>query len=197
MHQPYKDILDEITSLISSIHNDWMGEYNSFPSDCASYPRADEHCSCVAKPLWWDENGVPRFALHHPHHCPDIYAEEVCLLLVSCQNCEKEFQVQMSWNATAHLRGIAALMRMGIAVDIPAAAEVVKSSLAYQIAGRGPHYGDPPHHDGCLVGNTMNVWDLRVLEFWRRGEGVITYVRVPELEIALPDLSSTERLGPS
>lgn len=58
-------------------------------------------------------------------------------------------------------------------------------SIAYPI-----HYGDPPRHDvigdeGCFTGASMNVYDLRVLQFWARDHS--EWKRKPELEIELPD----------
>lgn len=51
--------------------------------------------AAATKPKWWDENGTPRFAGHHPKLSPNIYVREVVLLLISCQSCDREFRVQM------------------------------------------------------------------------------------------------------
>lgn len=199
MHQPYQDILDEITQWIRDAHSSYEDTRSSFPSDCASAGpdgrRTSEFCTCVAKPLWWDANGVPRFAAHTPLLCPDIGATEVILMQIACQNCAKEFAVQMSWDRMDALKRFQPQRHMMTNEDFER--QVVTSSLSYQIAGRGPHYGDPPYHPSCQAGNTMNVWDLRILEFWRRTEKTIEYVRIPELEVPLPDLTVTERVGPS
>jgi hypothetical protein len=55
-------------------------------------------------PTWWDENGVPRYAPHHPWLCADIYADEVALLRISCQACDHEFLVQMSRGSSEQFR---------------------------------------------------------------------------------------------
>lgn len=130
-------------------------------------------------PQWWDENGAPRFVAHGTHYCPDIYANEIVLLEIACQRCERRQLVQMSSSQMDEIR--ARMMQR----------EFV--SLAKQVEAGAIHYGDPPHHNDsrgewCHAGCTMNCYDLRVIEFWRR---VLTddWERVPALEIALPDLA--------
>jgi hypothetical protein len=127
-------------------------------------------------PQWWDENGVPRFVAHDPHYCPNIYANEVVLLEIACQRCERRQPVQMCSSSFDEVR--ARMMNRAF------------TSLATQIETGVIHYGDPPHHHHerggfCHAGCTMNCYDLRVIEFWRRDTG--DWTRVPELEIALPD----------
>jgi hypothetical protein len=46
-------------------------------------------------PLWYDQNGVPRYAPFHPKYCPNIYADKVALLRIACQNCGVIFFVEM------------------------------------------------------------------------------------------------------
>lgn len=211
MRHPYNDITDEITRLLREKHRLHGEGWGGLPAGCTGGgSTSNDDCRCVAKPLWWDEFGVPRFAPHSPLLCPVIGATEVALILVACQSCAREFPVQMSWDRT---RG-AKMLAFRTAQETPAselkpdiqrvdaiAKDLVRNipmtSLAYQIAGKGPHYGDPPYHDGCRAGNTMNVWDLRVLEFWRRREGSLEYIRIPELEVPLPDMTDVERVGPS
>lgn len=140
-------------------------------------------------PLWWDENGVPRFAEHHPRHCPDIYADEVALLRVACQECAREFLVQMSIGryevVVAEMRHFQALPE-GVERDENAR----DFSLAGQVRSGAIHYGDPPRHDtstDCIAGDTMNVNDLAIVEFWRlsKDPGRWEWERVAELEIGL------------
>jgi hypothetical protein len=120
-------------------------------------------------PLWWDSNGVPRFRRHHPDLASDIYANEVVLLRIACQRCLHEQLVQMTCNDEW--------------------ANKTPRTLADTVRDGTIHYGDPPHHDDqgdfCHAGCTMNVWDLRIEEFWVRKDW--DWVRVPELEIVLPD----------
>ncbi len=131
-------------------------------------------------PRWFDEHGVPRFCDHHPSSCPDIYATEVALVLISCQRCGLKLPVQMS-------RGPGDVLRH----DRITLTELVKDGTI--------HYGDPPAHedrgDYCHAGCTMNCWDLRVIEFWcRSGSLGFEWARVPELEIELPDARDPERV---
>jgi hypothetical protein len=47
-------------------------------------------------PLWYDENGVPRYCAFHPSHLANIYAGEAALVLIECQGCRTEFWVAFS-----------------------------------------------------------------------------------------------------
>ncbi len=140
-------------------------------------------------PLWWDGNGTPRFATHHPDRCPDIYAVEVALLRVSCQECAREFLVQMS--LSKHY-----VMMAQFAYFKPMPEGVERDdrdfSLSGQVRSGAINYGDPPRHDGedCIAGDTMNVYDLAVVEFWRMNRTTgFEWTRVPELEIELAKVS--------
>jgi len=140
-------------------------------------------------PLWWDQHGVPRFRPHHPDLAADIYADEVVLLRIACQRCLGEQRVQMTWSAMDAVRWSIrvewAALRNGEIFDQSKA----RHTLADAVRDGTIHYGDPPHHDDggefCHAGCTMNVWDLKVEEFWTRPE--LDWVRVPELEVLLPD----------
>ena len=50
------------------------------------------------EPTWWDSNGCPRYGEFNPELSLDIYADEVILLLISCQSCRKEFKVEMHFS---------------------------------------------------------------------------------------------------
>lgn len=147
---------------------------------------------------WWDENGVPRFAPHHPNHCPDIYATEVVLLLIACQACLRPFRVQMSWSMSGAFLGrvkaaSAVKSATGIELDIAKMPALDKSSLAGQVRDGIIHYGDPPHHE--CSGVSMNCHDVRVLEFWSRNRpvtGAHDWMRIADLEIQLPDADEIE-----
>lgn len=109
-------------------------------------------------PKWWDEFAVPRYCDFHPREAANIYADEAALLLIECQACEREFHVCMSG------RG---------------AGEAIKDGSI--------HYGDPPNVECCYSGPTMNVRDVRVLEYWKRDAfGDRQWVRDADLEIELP-----------
>lgn len=104
------------------------------------------------QPVWYDQNGTPRYDKFHPDYCPDIYSNNVALLLIACQSCGQKFHVEMhtsyfGFNST----------------NLPSKW----------------HYGDPPIH-GC-AGDTMNCDDLAVLEFWQR-KGIGNWRRNKKLE---------------
>lgn len=140
-------------------------------------------------PLWWDENGVPRFRPHHPDLSADIYANEVVLLRIACQFCLHEQLVQMTWSSMQAVRFRIhvewAALSKGDTVD----KDTPIRTLADSVRDGSIHYGDPPHHDDdrgefCHAGCTMNVYDLAIEEFWVRKD---SWERVPELEGLLPD----------
>lgn len=96
-------------------------------------------------PKWWDENGAPRYDEFHPDYCPDIYAHTVILLRISCQNCGRQFDVEMSASAFSELNP------------------------------RTAHYGDPPAHNctgdsmNCEDLAVLQVWRrLTSLKEWKR-----------------------------
>ena len=154
-------------------------------------------------PLWWDEHGVPRFRAHHPKLSPDIYANEVVLLRIACQCCLHEQLVQRTWGSGQAIRWLIhvewAALSKGEAVDKSRSVR----TLADAVRDGSIHYGDPPHHDDdrgefCHAGCTMNVYDLKIEEFWARKDPPDSgWARVPALEILLPDgkLKAEGRLG--
>lgn len=91
---------------------------------------------------------------------------------VRCQSCAQSFHVEMHTDLT----------------DLYCA----NTTLADRIRNKIIHYGDPPFHldpsdpsYGC-TGNSMNVYDVRVLEYWgRQGH---EWVRNPDLEIEIEGL---------
>lgn len=112
------------------------------------------------EPLWYDTHGVPRYDKFHPDLCPNIYADEVILLEIECQRCGKKFFVEANWAAlTFDITG----------KRIPS---IKKRMMQWKRNGKKSdgwsalHWGDPPFH-GC-VGDTMNCFDLRIVEFWKR-----------------------------
>lgn len=126
------------------------------------------------EPKWHDCHGVPYYDEFRPDDVPDIYADRAVLYLISCQACGKEFQVvaqEYSGNQFAPTRRC---QRLETADDLLML-----------------HFGDPPRHDCPGAGNSMNCWDLRVLQYWRREN--FKWIRVPEMEIDLPDLHDEER----
>jgi hypothetical protein len=132
-------------------------------------------------PSWWDTNGVPRYGAFDPRKT-SVYAHEVALLKVCCQECRREFAVALFYD-----------------LDEPG------RLLFEEIQRSSVHYGDPPRplgegkwgtdSDGtpmegcCLSGPTMNSVPRQVLEYWHRGADTeYGWVRDPTYELSLkPD----------
>ena len=124
-------------------------------------------------PKWWDERAVPRYCEFSPSEVADIYATEVALVEIDCQNCGATFRVCFSWrreetgwneNGTPWCR-----------LREPMTLEQVEFL----------HYGDPPNSGCCGAGASMNSEPRHVLEFWRRRDFAWEWDRVRELEINL------------
>jgi len=113
------------------------------------------------EPKWFDENAVPRYCEFSPNQVSCIYAREVVLAEVACQNCRKPFLVAFSVSTFDFVCG---------------------ESLANAVGKRQLHYGDPPNVSCCASGPAMTSDVLRIVEFWKLGSD-LEWRRVPELEI--------------
>jgi len=130
------------------------------------------------EPLWWDEEGVPRYCEFAPNETNNIYADQAILLLIACQGCRKEFKVCMSQaRYRAYINASERLGRNDLTDE-----DIKDYTLKEFVRSKRIHYGDPPN-TGCCGGTTMNCIDLKVLEFWERPN--FDWVRVPELEIEI------------
>ena len=111
------------------------------------------------KPSWYDQNGTPRYDRFTPEACPNIYSNQVVLLRIACQQCGREFLVEMH----------AELFR-----ELP-------KKLHY---GDPPSHGGAD----CIGGDTMNCNDIEVVEVWYRGRSTdFEWKRKPELEGPIDD----------
>lgn len=100
-------------------------------------------------PLWWDDQGVPRYDGFTPQQC-GIYDDYIAYCLIRCQACMQTFQV-----ANAKRRITSSDLPMG-------------TLLSWE-------YGDPPAHDsreghGRCSGMTMNSILVQIIEFWEHGD---------------------------
>jgi hypothetical protein len=116
------------------------------------------------EPLWFDENGTPRYDKFDPHMVSNIYASSAALTWIGCQRC--------GWKCAVAITS---------AFGEPRLHKAIKAETL--------HYGDPPWHEdesgeGC-VGCTMNCEDEVVLQYWER-EPWGGWVRNKELERLLP-----------
>ena len=107
-------------------------------------------------PAWWDEHGVPRYGAFEPGLQADLYAEEVALLAIECQNCGHAFEVCVSGCAASDRNVL--LFKSGHAIE----------SLADLITTQHIRYGDPPNVGCCPSGPTMASVPRRVLQYWKR-----------------------------
>jgi len=126
------------------------------------------------EPKWYDCHGVPRYDVFNPRLSPNIYAEEIILLEISCQDCRQKFLVEMNWSVmemvyNRHTESFSTIMRQWM------------DDKDRHEHWPPFHYGDPPAH-GC-VGDTMNCFDLRIVEFWVK-DG-FNKVRKTEWEVEL------------
>lgn len=94
----------------------------------------------LGEPLWWDDQGVPRYVPFHPGVIDVMRV--VALMEIRCQECHKVFKVASAWNNTSCI------------MPTPESA----GSLTY---------GDPPFVMCCRAGYTMCSEELRILEMWQ------------------------------
>ena len=116
------------------------------------------------QPKWFDCHGVPRYDDFHPSLSPNIYADEVVLMRIACQNCGRDFLVELNFS------------KMDVVFRATPLKERIESKLI--------HYGDPPNDDCCDSGPTMNCDDLEIVEYWSR-KGVLEWKRDKKFEIRL------------
>lgn len=120
------------------------------------------------EPIYWDDNGVPRYEPFSPEDL-GVYDDIAIYYRIACQNCRKEFHVASSSNTTDRLIN-------GSLANI--SFEKMKPNIKRMVEHL--HYGDPPRHN--CVGDTMNVFDMEVLEAWEQYSNNFEWVRHPELE---------------
>lgn len=104
-------------------------------------------------PIWWDENGVPRYAPFHPSML-GVYDQFAILAEIACQSCP-------------------ALLLVGkgsTCLETQALPELVAGFI----------YGDPPRHNCPGAGETMSSEEVRVVEAWEKER--FEWVRRPEME---------------
>ena len=128
------------------------------------------------EPTWYDCYGVPRYGEFEPSLSPNIYAQEILLVQISCQYCRQKFLVEFNWDRMQeifkgrHFEAFSTVVKKWL--------EDEKNKDHYPPV----HYGDPPAH-GC-VGDTMNCYDLKIVQFWKKEEH-FKWVRKPEFEVEM------------
>ena len=153
-------------------------------------------------PRWFDENATPRWDDFNPYSVADIYADQVALMLISCQSCDTMFDVafsardnQYDWEPEAGWKDAEFDVQRGEtrADDIVSCRMVFRPqpSLADLAASGRLHYGDPPNVGCCAAGPTENSVPREILEFWQRNRDPATvaaqaWVRRHDLEGPVP-----------
>jgi len=130
------------------------------------------------EPIWFDEQGVPRWCEFHPSKANNPYADEVALLEIECQECRRRYKVAVSWS-----------LAFAMIENAGKAGAATFDQLKANRPSLHPHnlcWGDPPCWE-CSAGYCMSCFERRVLEFWQRGEGVREWKRLPECEIRLDE----------
>lgn len=107
--------------------------------------------SKLGVPKWWDEAGVPRYDDFTPHHRASVYADQVALMDIECQNCGTKFNVCLSWSELDRVKE-----------NSPSLVDLIQTKEI--------HYGDPPNNGCCMPGPTMNSVPIQVIEFWARNK---------------------------
>lgn len=114
------------------------------------------------EPIWFDQNGVPRFESFHPQML-GVYTKYALYATIACQSCGKRFNVGCGYNAYDFLY------------------DGTIQHYELDKLAKNFHYGDPPPH-GCM-GDTMNCEDIETLQVYELNlDDGYNWVRVPELE---------------
>lgn len=98
----------------------------------------------ASRPLWFDENAVPRYCAFEPQESVSVYVSEIALAKIACQACHREFRVAIS------------------RVNFP------EKTIAEAIMDGTIEYGDPPNISCCAAGPTMTSETIAILEYWKR-----------------------------
>lgn len=121
----------------------------------------------LGAPLWWDEEGVPRYEEFEPRLCSNIYAAFAALLEIRCQGCRRVFPVASTWRVDF-------LNLDHVVWDENGKNAKPKGGLPKEGDAGEFGYGDAPWHDfdggfdGQCSGTTMTTDTVRVLQFWHR-----------------------------
>jgi hypothetical protein len=132
-----------------------MGPWFSVLTDM--YPKYEDILSLAERagagePLWFDENGVPRYAAFHPDLL-GVYDSYAVLAEVTCASCRKVMPVGLG-RPKLVIGPNATLVRH----DLSSVVSLVEA------------WGDPPRHDRRCAGETMSVERVDVLQAWEQGD---------------------------
>jgi hypothetical protein len=130
---------------------------------------ADIRALTDVEPIWFDHNGVPRYAPFHPRLL-GVYDCFAVLAEIECQSCGRHLLIgEGRPKRSIHFFH-----------DDP---EVIE----YSLAALAQHFvfGDPPRHDCPGAGETMACIERRIVEAWERQSD--KWVRRNDFEIVFGD----------
>lgn len=110
----------------------------------------DDILSRLGSPIWWDDNGTPRYDSFHPRYMMP-YADEAALFKVACQRCDMVYTVATYYYRLDYADG--------------------GKSLSERLKKYGElGYGDPPDplEQCCASGYCTTTVFKEVLELWSR-----------------------------
>lgn len=115
------------------------------------------------EPLWFDSNGVPRYAPFTPELL-GVYARFAILVEIQCQACDARILVGDHWSH----------------VEMGDVTNPYVNTWQTVLPNQQYHYGDPPWHQCPGAGESMNSIPLSVVEAWERESW--DWTRVPAYE---------------
>ena len=110
----------------------------------------------AGEPIWYDQNGVPRYVPFHPRDGVGVYVNHAAYMKIACQACKREFYVASEFGDDSLDFGNQPMLPQNPTLPIDSCWDAVGSF----------HYGDPPCH-GC-IGDSMNSVPLEIIQFWFR-----------------------------
>lgn len=125
-------------------------------------------------PEWFDECAVPRYGLFNPSRVANVYAREAALVRIYCRNCGTLFRAAFSG---------------------PNASPVPSVPITELIAAGQLCYGDPPNTRCCAKGMFTGSVAEKVLEYWRKENARVGWVRDRTFEINLMPLMRRPHAG--
>lgn len=126
----------------------------------------------LGKPLWYDDNGCPRYEFFKPEML-GVYDDIAVYFRLKCQACDFTEDVVVSSDK---------MQRYDRFKDKWFTPE---EAIEWY---KTPHYGDPPIH--YCTGDTMNSEAIEILQFWIKPTGKFGWERLKEFEGKIKTLDS-------
>jgi DNA-directed RNA polymerase subunit RPC12/RpoP len=129
-------------------------------------------------PVWYDENGAPRYEPFKPELCSNPAADEIMLIEIECQECSHRFIVECTYSRYHFL------VKRPMMVPLKPFSELIGNNPKYV-----PCYGDPPFHgqdqagyikENCRGGSTMSSRNIRAVGLWKRVQYKWVKIHIPQ-----------------